>query len=247
MYAYVNYSRTRLPTLPPHTPRMLRFGARFKNARLSAGHTQDSLADVLGVTKSAVSAWENDRGTPSFENLGPIRAALGVSLDELVVGTPPAAKGGEEVMVWPALPPREQARTPEERSMLRVFRAMSDHQRRGLIAAFTGAPPSAGVAGASQDLSPADLSMAIQLANEKIAAAGLAPSPAEYGELVVHLHDLLVGGLAHADLHDLRTGKLVDSITGGDSDVSTASETAGEGRRTAESAVQYGGKARRKP
>lgn len=226
---------------------MTTFGARLRAARLANGYTQDDLADQLGVTKSAVSAWENDRETPAFDKLGSLHRVLRQSMDHLLFGIESGPHYvSDQRAQWPLPPPREQARTPEERSMLRVFRAMSDHQRRGLIAAFTGAPPSAGVAGASQDLSPADLSMAIQLANEKIAAAGLAPSPAEYGELVVHLHDLLVGGLAHADLHDLRTGKLVDSITGGDSDVSTASETAGEGRRTAESAVQYGGKARRK-
>jgi hypothetical protein len=96
-------------------------------------------------------------------------------------------------------------------------------------------------------MQPADLSMAIQLANEKIAAAGLAPTPEEYGALVLHLHDLLADGLATADLYDIRSGRLANSSTGDDGNDSPASQATGQGQRTAQPAAQHGGKARRKP
>lgn len=54
----------------------------------------------------------------------------------------------------------------------------------------------------SQDLSPADLSMAIQLANEKIAASGLAPTPEQYGQFVLLLYKVLEGGLPTAEITD---------------------------------------------
>lgn len=54
----------------------------------------------------------------------------------------------------------------------------------------------------SQDMSPTDLSMAIQLANEKIAASGLAPSPEQYGKFVLLLYQVLHGGLPDAEIHD---------------------------------------------
>ena len=54
----------------------------------------------------------------------------------------------------------------------------------------------------SQDLSPTDLSMAIQLANEKIAASGLAPTPEQYGKFVLLLYQVLHGGLPDAEIHD---------------------------------------------
>lgn len=54
----------------------------------------------------------------------------------------------------------------------------------------------------SQDLSPTDLSMAIQLANEKIAASGLAPTPEQYGQFVLLLYKVLEGGLPNAEITD---------------------------------------------
>lgn len=52
----------------------------------------------------------------------------------------------------------------------------------------------------SQDMSPTDLSMAIQLANEKIAASGLAPTPEQYGQFVLLLYKVLEGGLPTAEV-----------------------------------------------
>ena len=113
------------------------FGHRLKAGRLAKGFTQDALADLLGVTKSAVSAWENDRETPAFDKLASIRNALFVSLDELVFGEPPRSNYvREDTIQWPMPPPRDMPNTPEERAMLRVFRSLTDRQRRGLLAAF---------------------------------------------------------------------------------------------------------------
>ena len=97
----------------------------------------------------------------------------------------------------------------------------------------------------SQEMKPADLTMAIQLANEKIASAGLAPNPEQYGQFVLRLYDVLEGGLPNADLLDLRSGKLLDTSTG-DSNGRPASEATSESHGTTQPAVQHGRKAGRK-
>lgn len=48
----------------------------IKAARLKKGMTQDQLAFRLQVTKSAVSAWENDRETPETRRLAAINRVL---------------------------------------------------------------------------------------------------------------------------------------------------------------------------
>lgn len=45
------------------------FGERVKKLRKESGLTQDVLAEKVGVTKSAVSAWENNQRRPSFDVL----------------------------------------------------------------------------------------------------------------------------------------------------------------------------------
>ena len=99
---------------------MKSFGDRLRAARIAAGMTQEQLGFALGVTKSSVSAWENDREAPGFRLLPVLRTALGCSLDELVMG--PAAASG----------PREAVReTPElyvgnvdEKTLLVRYRAL---------------------------------------------------------------------------------------------------------------------------
>jgi transcriptional regulator with XRE-family HTH domain len=62
------------------------FGARFRDARLAAGLSQDVLADRLGITKSAISQWELGNKSPRFELWAGIRRELGLSLDQLISG-----------------------------------------------------------------------------------------------------------------------------------------------------------------
>lgn len=62
------------------------FGKRLREARITAGLTQEQLGFALGVTKASVSAWENGRETPSFRVLPDLRVALNQSLDELISG-----------------------------------------------------------------------------------------------------------------------------------------------------------------
>ena len=62
-------------------------GERLKAARKKKKMTAEQLADRLGVTKAAVSAWENDRAYPGVDNLMGICEYLEVSADHLLWGT----------------------------------------------------------------------------------------------------------------------------------------------------------------
>jgi transcriptional regulator with XRE-family HTH domain len=63
------------------------FGARLKEARLRAGHTQDSLAEAIHLeSKQSISHWEVGRNTPALSALIAVAKELAVSIDWLVFG-----------------------------------------------------------------------------------------------------------------------------------------------------------------
>lgn len=46
-------------------------------------YTQEQLAEVIHVSKSAIAKWETDAGIPDRDNLKELAGALGVSVEEL--------------------------------------------------------------------------------------------------------------------------------------------------------------------
>lgn len=57
---------------------------RILDLRTAAGYTQVTLAKKLGVSKQAVSNWENDNIQPSIEMLVRLADAFGVTTDYLL-------------------------------------------------------------------------------------------------------------------------------------------------------------------
>ena len=101
---------------------MKRFADRLREARVAAGMTQEQLALELGITKSSVSAWENNRETPSFRMLPQLCRLLRHSLDELICGIEGASPASN-----PALNIDEAslvARNPRERALLTRYRRL---------------------------------------------------------------------------------------------------------------------------
>lgn len=60
------------------------FGEKIKEARKAAGMTQEQLANVLSVSRQAITKWESDKGIPDVENLKILSKALDVSIDYLL-------------------------------------------------------------------------------------------------------------------------------------------------------------------
>lgn len=61
---------------------------RLVDRRKAAGLSQEALADELGVSRQAVSKWERSESSPDTDNLIALAALYGVSLDELLYGSP---------------------------------------------------------------------------------------------------------------------------------------------------------------
>lgn len=63
----------------------MEFGEKVKAVRTKAGLTQEQFAQRLGVTRQAVSNWENGRNLPDIEVVIAMSRTFGVSLDELIL------------------------------------------------------------------------------------------------------------------------------------------------------------------
>jgi len=76
-------SERRLLTGPIHD--------RIEALRKTKGLSQQELADLAGVDKTAVSAWERRLSRPDIRHLPAVAKALGVTVDELIRGEEKAA------------------------------------------------------------------------------------------------------------------------------------------------------------
>lgn len=59
---------------------------KIQELRKKRGLTQEELAEVLFVSRTAVSKWESGRGYPNIESLKAIAKFFGVTIDELLSG-----------------------------------------------------------------------------------------------------------------------------------------------------------------
>ena len=108
---------------------MKSFADRLRAARTAAGMTQEQLGFALGVTKSSVSAWENDREAPGFRLLPALRTALGCSLDELIAGPAGVTAARDVVRVAPEL----YVGNADEKTLLVRYRALPPKQRQAVL------------------------------------------------------------------------------------------------------------------
>ena len=61
-------------------------GERIRGERKKRGLSQEELADILNVSRQAITKWETDRGIPDIANLIRISEEFEISLDELIKG-----------------------------------------------------------------------------------------------------------------------------------------------------------------
>ena len=59
-------------------------GTKIKSLRNSKGMSQNELADVMGVSRQAITKWETDNGTPEIENLIALSDIFGINVDSMV-------------------------------------------------------------------------------------------------------------------------------------------------------------------
>ena len=59
-------------------------GEKIQDLRRRSGMSQDALAEQLGVSRQAVSKWENDLSCPDISLLPGLCRILGITSDELL-------------------------------------------------------------------------------------------------------------------------------------------------------------------
>lgn len=62
----------------------LTFSEKLKELRTKKNYSQESLAELLNVSRQAITKWENGNGMPDIENLKAIAQLFGVTVDSLV-------------------------------------------------------------------------------------------------------------------------------------------------------------------
>ena len=55
----------------------------IKALRVNKGMTQSEMAELLGVTKKTIGAWENGKSMPSIDKVEPICTLLGAKYDDI--------------------------------------------------------------------------------------------------------------------------------------------------------------------
>lgn len=60
------------------------FGEKIKKLRADNNLTQEQLAEMLFVTRTAISKWETDKGLPGIDTMKLISTTFHISMDELV-------------------------------------------------------------------------------------------------------------------------------------------------------------------
>lgn len=59
---------------------------RLKELRKKAGYSQEQLAELLDISRQAVSKWESGQGNPDIENVIRLTEIYGVSADHILLG-----------------------------------------------------------------------------------------------------------------------------------------------------------------
>ena len=98
----------------------IRLGNRLAGLRKKHGFSQEQLADELGISRQAVSRWENGESTPDTENIIALAGIYNISVDELIR----AAKEDEEAEVVESEVVDPAYQVEKEESKNWVFSAM---------------------------------------------------------------------------------------------------------------------------
>lgn len=68
---------------------------QIRNYRKQAGMSQEKMAELVGVSRQAITKWENGTGTPDIANLVAIAELFQISLDELLLNVKKEKKQSE--------------------------------------------------------------------------------------------------------------------------------------------------------
>lgn len=107
----------------------MNFGENLQNIRKKNHMSQEDLAELLGVSRQAVSKWELGEGYPEVDKLLTLSQKLNVSLDSLLGNEP--AKPASENTETSGSPRTIRIVSPHEGVILNVSRVVRSQQFRG--------------------------------------------------------------------------------------------------------------------
>lgn len=103
------------------------FADNLKKIRKEKGLSQEDLAELLGVSRQAVSKWEQDMGYPEVEKLLLLSNRLNISLDSLMAAeiaredTRASGNVTREILIT----------SPHENVIVRCYKVISSQKMRG--------------------------------------------------------------------------------------------------------------------
>ena len=71
-------------------------GEQLKELRTRTGFSQEMVAERVGVSRQAVTKWENNQTVPSTDNLMALASIYQISLDDLAEGR----RDGRKSVLW---------------------------------------------------------------------------------------------------------------------------------------------------
>jgi len=115
------------------------FGARLASIRKRRGMTQVELAEAIDSNQPGISYYESKGGYPPAPVLAQLARALNVSTDELlgIARQRPAARSSknevppEKRRLWKQFQLVEELSERDQRSVLRLIRALANDQSKG--------------------------------------------------------------------------------------------------------------------
>lgn len=84
---------------------------RLRELRKKAGYSQETLAEMLSVSRQAVSKWEGGQGKPDVDNVIKLAEIYQVSTDYILLGTEST----------PAIPAPKKELHPETRKTINII------------------------------------------------------------------------------------------------------------------------------
>lgn len=109
----------------------MKLNVRIRTARLRAGMTQTTLAQHLGVSRTAVVNWESgsNRARPSGERLEDICRLTGMAWEWLATGRGQATLSADSILAVDA----EFVDDPIERRLLQAFRERDANVKQAIL------------------------------------------------------------------------------------------------------------------
>ena len=105
---------------------MNKIGKTIRDLRREMDCTQNTLADILGVTQDSISLWENDKRIPDTQYIVAMSAFFDVSADYLL--------GISNEIVGIQFEERKKFfLTEEEEKLIIAYRKLSEEERKGLL------------------------------------------------------------------------------------------------------------------